>query len=67
VSRRLAAALLLAIVVSACGRLGNVSRETAPAQEPKQAQEALARWAAAVQAGGGQQAFGLPVPVELAP
>jgi hypothetical protein len=50
--------VLIAVFVSGCGQLGFLqSGDRGSAREYQQAQEALKRWAAAVAAAGGQQAF----------
>ena len=49
------AGLVVATLLSGCALLGQAGHGTD--QERQQAQAALARWAAAVEAGGGQQGF----------
>jgi len=54
----MSAALLVAIGLSGCVQAGPpLSGERVTDRERTQAQEALARWAAAVEAGGGRQGF----------
>jgi hypothetical protein len=54
----LVAAFLVATVLSGCVQAGPPpGAERGNDRERQQAQEALARWAAAVEAGGGQQSF----------
>jgi hypothetical protein len=56
--RGLVAASLVSIVLSGCVQTGPpTSGERVTDRERTQAQEALARWAAAVEAGGGTQGF----------
>jgi len=56
--RGLAATILVSIVLSGCVQAGPpLSGERVTDRERTQAQEALARWAAAVEAGGGRQRF----------
>jgi hypothetical protein len=56
--RGLLAAVLVSIVLSGCVQTGPpLSGERVTDRERTQAQEALARWAAAVEAGGGKQEF----------
>jgi hypothetical protein len=54
----IAATLLVAIGLSGCGQLGQIlSDDGGSDRERQQAKEALARWAAAVEADGGRQGF----------
>jgi len=54
----MSAALLVAMMLSACVQTGPpLSGERVTEREFAQAREALARWAAAVEAGGGTQSF----------
>jgi hypothetical protein len=51
-------AMLIAVFLSGCGQLGLLPLgDRGSAREHQQAHDALKRWAAAVQAAGGQQAF----------
>jgi hypothetical protein len=54
----MAAAMLLVIGLSGCGHIGQMLAPAhSTAQEHQQAQAALARWSAAVEAAGGKQGF----------
>jgi hypothetical protein len=49
--------VLIAVFLFGCGQFGLPSGDRGSAREHQQAQDALDRWAAAVAAAGGQQAF----------